>query len=132
MTYRAAAALQGAVYQRLSTWAGLQGLSVVDAYPAGGATGTFILLGPEQATDESDQSGAGAAHLFVVSVISDALGFLAAKSAAAEVCLALDAADLGLTTGKLVNLAYLRAQAKRLNAGESRRIDLTFRARITF
>ena len=62
MTYRAAAALQGAVYQRLSTWAGLNGVAVVDAVPPGTGTGTFILLGPEQANDESDGSGAGVAH----------------------------------------------------------------------
>ena len=35
MTYRAAAALQGAVYQRLSTWGGLNGVAVVDAVPPG-------------------------------------------------------------------------------------------------
>jgi len=132
MTYRAAAALQGAVYQRLSTWGGLQGISVVDAVPAGGGTGTFILLGPEQANDESDASGAGAAHLFVVSIISDAAGFMAAKAAAAEVSLALGDADLALETGTLVDLGFVRAVAKRLNTGESRRIDLTFRARISF
>ena len=132
MTYRAAAALQGAVYQRLSTWGGLQGIAVVDAVPAGGGTGTFILLGPEQANDESDASGAGAAHLFVVSIISDAAGFMAAKAAAAEVSLALGDADLALETGTLVDLGFVRAVAKRLNTGESRRIDLTFRARISF
>ena len=132
MTYRAAAALQGAVYQRLSTWGGLQGISVADAVPAGGGTGTFVLLGPEQATDESDQSGAGAAHLFVVSIISDAAGFMAAKAAAAEVATALGEADLALETGTLVDLGFVRAVAKRLNSGESRRIDLTFRARISF
>jgi hypothetical protein len=132
MTYRAAAALQGAVYQRLSTWGGLQGISVVDAVPAGGGTGTFILLGPEQANDESDASGAGVAHVFVVSIISDAAGFMAAKAAAAEVSLALGDADLALETGTLVDLGFVRAVAKRLNTGESRRIDLTFRARISF
>jgi len=132
MTYRAAAALQGAVYQRLSTWGGLQGIAVVDAVPAGGGTGTFILLGPEQANDESDASGAGAAHVFVVSIISDAAGFMAAKAAAAEVSLALGDADLALETGTLVDLGFVRAVAKRLNTGESRRIDLTFRARISF
>ena len=84
MTYRAAAALQGAVYQRLSTWAGLNGVAVVDAVPPGTGTGTFILLGPEQANDESDGSGAGVAHMFVVSIISDAAGFMAAKAAGAK------------------------------------------------
>ena len=39
---------------------------------------------------------------------------------------------LTLTVGSLVDLTFVRAVAKRLNTGESRRIDLTFRARITF
>jgi hypothetical protein len=91
-----------------------------------------VVLGPEQANDESDASGAGAAHLFVVSIVSDAAGFMAAKAAAAEVSLALGDADLALETGTLVDLGFVRAVAKRLNTGESRRIDLTFRARISF
>ena len=93
MTYRAAAALQGAVYQRLSTWGGLNGVAVVDAVPPG--TGT-------------------------------------AKAAGAEVSLALCEVPLTLAVGSLVDLTFVRAVAKRLNTGESRRIDLTFRARITF
>ena len=132
MTYRAAAALQGAVFQRLTTWGGLSSVQVVDALPPGTGTGTFILLGPEQANDESDGSGAGVAHQFVVSIISDAAGFMAAKAAAGEVSLALCGADLALQVGVLVDLTFVRAVAKRLNTGESRRIDLTFRARITF
>ena len=132
MTYRAAAALQGAVFQRLTTWGGLSGVQVVDALPPGTGTGTFILLGPEQANDESDGSGAGVAHQFVVSIISDAAGFMAAKAAAGEVSLALCGAHLALQVGVLVDLTFVRAVAKRLNTGESRRIDLTFRARITF
>lgn len=132
MTYRAGAALQGAVYQRLSTWSGLNGVAVVDAVPPGTGTGTFILLGPEQANDESDGSGYGVAHMFVVSIISDAAGFMAAKAAGAEVSLALCEVPLTLAVGSLVDLTFVRAVAKRLNTGESRRIDLTFRARITF
>ena len=132
MTYHAAAALQGAVFDRLSAWAGLTGVAVVDAAPAGPGMGTFVVLGPEQARDESDISGLGAAHWFGVSVISDAAGFMAAKGVAAEVCLALHAADLALSVGSLVSLTFERAVAKRLNSGENRRIDLTFRARISF
>ena len=39
-------------------------------------------------------------------------------------------ASLTLTTGSLVSMGFVRASAKRLNTGDRRRIDLTFRARI--
>ena len=132
MSYAAAAALQSAVFQRLTGWPALAGVSVVDALTPGTGTGTFVLLGPETANDQSDKSGSGAEHLFQVSVISDATGFMAAKTVAGRVSDALVGALLTLTTGKLVGLSFVRAAAKRLNVGDSRRIDLTFRARIDF
>lgn len=132
MSYSAAAALQGAVFQRLSGWASLAGVSVVDALPPGSGKGTFVLLGPETANDMSDKSGGGAEHLFQISVISDAQGFMAAKTVAAHVSDALVGAALSLASGSLVGLSFVRAAAKRLNAGDARRIDLTFRARIEF
>lgn len=130
MSYAASAALQGAVFQRLSGWSSLAGVSVVDAVPPGTGRGTFILLGSETVVDQSDKSGLGAEHQFVVSVISDATGFIPAKTAAGHVSEALVGASLTLVTGSLVSLSFLRAAAKRLNTGDSRRIDLTFRARI--
>lgn len=130
MSYAASAALQGAVFGRLTGWGPLAGVSVVDAVPPGTGTGTFILLGPETVLDQSDKSGLGAEHQFVVSVISDATGFIPAKTAAGEVSAALVGASLTLATGSLVSLNFVRASAKRLNTGDSRRIDLTFRARI--
>lgn len=130
MSYAASAALQGAVYQRLTGWSSLAGVPVVDAVPPRSGKGTFILLGPETVTDQSDKSGLGAEHQFQVIVISDAKGFMEAKTAAAHVSEALVGASLTLSTGTLVGLSFVRASAKRLNTGENRRIDLTFRARI--
>lgn len=129
MSYRAAAALQAAIFARLSGWAGLAAVPVLDAVPPGGGTGTFVLIGPEVAVDRSDISGAGAEHRLQISVISDASGFLAAKTAAAEVSAALEGAALVLTSGRLAGLWFERATARRLDAGGVRRIDLTFRAR---
>ncbi|MFT4149982.1 MAG: DUF3168 domain-containing protein [Paracoccaceae bacterium] len=129
MSYRAAAALQAAIYARLAGWPGLAGVAVVDAIPAGEGDGTFVLIGPEVAEDKSDGSGAGAEHRLQVSVISDADGFLSAKQVAAEVSAALEGADLALATGRLVGLGFTRAVARRLDEGAARRIDLTFRAR---
>ncbi len=128
MSYGVAAALQAAVYQRLV--AQLPGVAVHDAVPPGGGAGTFVLIGPEEARDASDKSGGGAEHRFIVSVISDSSGFLAAKEIAVQISDALVDAVLTLSRGRLVGLAFQKAQARRLEAGEARRIDLRFVARV--
>lgn len=130
MSYAAAAALQSAVFQRLTGWPDLVGVMVLDAVPAGGGAGTFVLLGPEEVRDASDLSGDGAEHRLVVSVISDATGFLAAKSVAVAVSEALAGAELPLAVGRLVGIEFQKAVARRLEDGVVRRIDLTFRARV--
>ena len=129
MSYGAAAALQTAVYQHLAGVPALAGVAVYDAVPPNPA-GTFVLVGPEEVRDASDKSGAGAEHLLQVAVISDGTGFLTAKTIAVAISDDLTGADLVLTRGSLVSLLFLRASAKRIDEGEVRRIDLTFRARI--
>jgi hypothetical protein len=89
-----------------------------------------VLIGPEVVTDQSDKSGAGAEHRFDISVISDATGFLSAKIIAAAVSDALLDANLALGSGTLVSLRFQRAVARRIDQGDVRRIDLSFRARI--
>ena len=132
MSYAAAAALQAAIYARLTGWAGLAGISVVDELPSGGGKGTFVLLGPETALDRGDATGRAAERQVQISVISDAKGFVAAKTAAAAVSAALIDAPMTLAAGHLVGLQFVKATAKRLDEGNVRRIDLTFRARIDF
>ena len=132
MSYAAAAALQSAVYARLSGFVALAGVTVVDAVAPGAGTGKFILLGPETANDQSDKTAGGAEHLFQVSVISDDTGFLSAKVIAGAVSDALVGAALTLSAGRLVDLSFVRAVARRLKEGEARRIDMTFRARVDF
>lgn len=131
MSYGAAPALQTAVFQQLSAWPALVGVAVYDAVPPN-ATGTFVLIGPEEARDQSDKTGAGAEHQMVISVITDATGFLSIKTIAADISEALIDAPLTLAQGQLVSLLFLRASARRIEEGETRRIDLTFRARIDF
>lgn len=130
MSYGAAAALQAGIFARLSADDRLAGVAIVDALPAGGGSGTFILIGPEEALDASDKSGGGAEHRFIVSVISDAAGFLEAKTAAAVVSDSLVDAKPTLSRGRVVGIRFMKAVAKRLDDGGVRRIDLTFRARI--
>ena len=129
MSYGAAPALQTAVFQRLSAWPALTGVAIYDAVPPN-VTGTFVLIGPEEARDQSDKTGAGAEHQLVISVITDATGFLSIKTIAAEISDALVGTPLALSRGVLVSLIFLRAMARRIEEGETRRIDLTFRARI--
>jgi hypothetical protein len=130
MSYQAAAALQAAVFGALGGAPGLAGVSILDAVPPGTAPGTFVLIGPEVAVDQSDGTGAGAEHRFSVSVISDASGFLAAKTVAAAVSEALLGGAMVLATGHLVSVNFQRAVARRLDQGTARRIDMTFRARV--
>ena len=130
MSYRAAAALQSAIYTRLAGYPALAGVAIVDAIPPGTAPANFVLIGPEVVTDQSDKTGAGAEHRFDISVISDATGFLTAKGIAGSVSAALEGAALTLTLGRVVSISFTRAVARRLDEGTSRRIDMVFRARI--
>lgn len=133
MSYATADALQAAVYQRLRVSVALDTLvgdAIYDAVPPGTVTGTYVSLGPEDVRDASDATGDGAEHDFVVSVVTDAAGFQSAKAVAAAVSDALVDAPLLLARGRLVGLWFLRARARRVEAGETRRIDLTFRARV--
>lgn len=130
MSYAASAALQSAIFTRLTAAPALAGVHVVDALPPGTPAGSFVLLGPELALDQSDKTGAGAEHRLEIAVISDAAGFLPAKNIAAAICDTLLGAALPLAVGRLVSLQFLRASAQRLDDGTARRIDLQFRARI--
>ena len=130
MGYSGAAALQSALFAALSAAPALAGVSILDAIPAGGGGGTFVLLGPEEVTDASDKSGLGADHRVVISVISDARGFLEAKEIAADISDALVDATPPISRGRIVSIGFVKAVAKRLKDGDVRRIDLTFRVRL--
>lgn len=133
MSYAISAALQAAVYRALqgdAVLAGLVGNAVYDAMPAGRMAGTYVSLGPEETRDASDKTGDGAIHDFVVSVITDKAGFQLAKEAGAAISDVLVDADLTLSRGTLVGLWFLKARAQRVDKGATRRIDLTFRARV--
>lgn len=133
MSYGVAAALQAAIYGRLSGDAGLAGLvgtAIFDTAPSGTLPPVYVSLGAEDVRDRSDFDGHGAQHEFMVSVICDSGGFQLAKSAAAAVSDALVDADLALERGRLISLDFLRATARQTGKGQSRRIDLRFRARV--
>jgi len=130
MSYAGAAALQAAIYGRLTAATALAGVPVYDAVPPGAGAGTFVLIGPEDVLDRSDKSGGGAEHRIKVAIISDATGFRAAKTVAVAVSDALVDAPLTLSRGRLVGLHFVRGVAARLDEGNVRRIDLTFRARV--
>lgn len=132
MSYSVAAALQRAVYFQLQSdavLAELVGGAIYDAVPTD-VTGSYVTLGPEQVADASDQTGRGAVHDFVVTVMTDEASFAHAKAIAAATSDALDDADLVLERGHLVGLWFMRAQARRVDKTSQRRIDMTFRARV--
>ncbi len=134
MSYAMAAPLQEAVYQHLTGDAGLNALiggAIYDALPAGPVPETYVSIGPEEVRDRSDASGAGALHRFTVSVVSEAEGFAGAKTIAAAIGDALLNGTLVLSRGRVVGLWFERASARRTGrAGQVRRIDLRFRARV--
>ena len=131
MSYGVTSALQAAVYGVLSADAGLQALvggNVFDAPPGGALPGTYVLLGEEDARGRGDGSAGGAVHDFTVSVVSDAAGFSDAKAVAVAVSDALLGAPLLLARGRVIDLVFRRARARRGASPALRRIDLGFRA----
>lgn len=131
MSYGVAAALQAAVYQALAgdaELATLIGGAVHDQMPEGPVEGTYVSLGAEEVRDASDQTHRGADHRFTVSVVSDAAGFQTAKTVAGRVSDVLSDAAPVLTRGRVVTMQFVSARARRVRAGQTRRIDLTFRA----
>ncbi|WP_339112470.1 DUF3168 domain-containing protein [Thioclava sp. GXIMD2076] len=133
MSYLMASSLQMALYQALATdelVAQLSGGVIYDAQPVGVAEGTYVSLGPEDVLDISDRSGAIARHDFIVSVVTDAAGFQAAKRLAEAVTACLTGTGLTLETGRVSGLWFRKAKARRVGTNATRRIDLTFRAHL--
>ena len=132
MSYAVSAALQSAVYTALVSDPDLVdqiGDAVYDAAPPGILPDVYETLGPEKVRDRSDKTNSGARHDFSVSVISEEAGFSGAKTVAGRISDVLHKANLPLTRGTLAGLWFLRADARRTSDG-TRRIDLTFRARV--
>ncbi len=133
MSYVMAEALQSAIYAKLQEDAGVTSLiggAVYDQVPAGELPETYVSLGAETVLDRSDLSGAGAEHRMTISVVSEAAGFSGPKAVAVAICDALAGGELSLSRGRLVFLKFDRATAKRVGSGNTRRIDLRFRARV--
>ena len=133
MSYAVSAALQAAVYQALTADTALDALvsgAIYDQLPPGTPPDTYVILGPESARDRSDKTGRGAEHEFAVTVVSKLTGFQAAKEIAGAVSDVLDNPPLILTRGHLVAMSFVSAKATRQGAGQIRRIDMRFRARV--
>jgi hypothetical protein len=131
MSYAATAALQAAVYNAMIDDAAVSALSggaIFDALPPGPVPSLYVSLGPERVRDRSDKTGQAALHDFPIKIVSTGVGFQTGKSLAAAISDALVGADLTLTHGRLVELRFLRAIARRISNG--REIDIWFRALI--
>lgn len=133
MSYGMAAGLQAAIYQRLvqdAVLSALVGGAIHDAVPSGRVPPLYVTLGPEEVRERGDGSAGGALHRFAVTVVSESAGFQQAKAVAGAVSDALVGAELMLVRGQVTRLSFLRARARRETAGQARRIDLTFQARV--
>lgn len=133
MSYQSAGALQQALYDLLTNDPTLTGLlpgGVYDAPLPGTPQGTYGVIGVEDAIDRSDITGPGAEHRVVISVVSDASGFLVAKSAAARISQILPDTQPTLSAGRVVAIWFHQARARQVEGGTVRRIDLTFRVRV--
>lgn len=133
MSYQSAAALQTALFTLLAGDVPLAGLvagGVHDAPPPGTPQGTYVVIGVEDVVDRSDGTGPGAEHRILVSVVSDAAGFLTVKAAAARISDILPGAAPVLTQGRIVAIWFHQAQARRVAGGATRRVDLRFRVRV--
>jgi hypothetical protein len=131
MSYRAAEAVQAAVFRRLSEDPGVQalaGTAVYDRVPPGPRPATWLSLGAEEARARRDAGGAVAEHDLSVSVETEAEGFAVAKRLAAAAEAALAGLSLPAEAGRLLDLRLVRARARRAGPGDRRRIDLVFRA----
>lgn len=131
MSYALSAALQASVFETLTSdteLGTLTGGAVHDEMPPGPVEGTYVSLGTETVRDLSDKTHRGSEHRFVVSVISDAEGFKTGKTVAGRVTELLSDAQTVLSRGHLVSQHFVSARARRVRAGQTRRIDLTFRA----
>lgn len=131
MTYAVSYALQQAIYGVLSSDAALSALvggNVFDAPPSGSIPSTYVVLGDEIAKDKSSKTSGGATHELDIKVVSDSAGFATAKQVSAAICDALIDADLTLTRGNLVSLAFKSARALREDSPGIRQISLKFLA----
>jgi len=127
------ATLQRAIYRHLSQnsdIAQLVGSHIYDALPSGTLPQLFISLGVDDVTDASDVTGQGTLHDLVISVITTQPGFLLAKDLAGSIGQALLNTPPDLGPLGLVYLNFVRATARRDTDTQTRRIDITFRARI--
>ena len=133
MSYALAPALQSALYAHLAADAALAAMlggAIYDAIPPATPPATYALIGAEDVRDRSDSTARGAEHRLIISVVTNATGFLAAKQAAARIADLLDAPALVLSRGRLVGMWFDSAQASRTENGQTRRIELRVRARV--
>lgn len=133
MTYSVSAALQEAIYGRLSqdtALAALVGTAVFDGVPPGIVPSLYVSIGEELVSDRSDFDERGAFHDVEIAVVTNGAGFADAKAAAAAVSDALLSGPLVLTRGRCDGLWFRQAQARRMRRSGTRRIDLRFRARV--
>ena len=136
MSYGLSAALQRLFFAALTDDVqGSLGVQVFDLPPSGVVPEVYVLLGPENVRDVSDVSARRTLHRCIVSVICAEAGFSEAKEIAAEVVRRVEGANRelheeGTALGRVTDLRFESASARRADKGGTRRIDLKILARL--
>ena len=134
MTYRLSAALQSAIFDRLSNDPDVDaafGGAVFDTPPAGELPSLYLTIGSEDVTARDDKSGSGAVHRLALAIVASNSGFFDAKSAAGLVETSLTRPGPWLMDqGRIVDVRFSKARAHQDRSGQTRRIDLQFRVRV--
>lgn len=126
MTGFVAAPLQSALFARLSTETSLSAVDVFDAPEPGPLPATYILIGEEKVRDVSGQNAPQFQHDLKVQIVTQSGGFAQIKLLAAAVNLALSPALS--VAGQSVQAQFVKAEAKILGNGATRRVELSYRA----
>jgi hypothetical protein len=128
----ASLALQTALYGALAADADVQALlgtppRIYDAVPRNAAM-PYLVLGDDRETDAGTVTGRGSVHRFTVHIWSRTPGHSEAKTIAAAVIAALDAAALSPSGFTLTGPYFLGADYARRNDGRTWHATLSFRA----
>lgn len=133
MSYRAAVALQAAIFTQLrgsEILKTLIGDQIFDAPPRGELPDIYVLLGEERVLDRSTKTSDAKIHEFTIAIVSTALGFSSVKDVAEKICEIFEKRNMPLAVGTLVDLSFHSAKAVRGSRNKRRQIDLVFRAYI--
>ena len=88
----------------------------------------YVRIGDEQLRNRSTKTNSITESIFEVSVFSQKQGFLAAKKLSSKLAEQITNTHMGIESGKLVGIWFIKSQTYRLEKGNLRQIKLWFKA----